>query len=207
MELKEEMTPLCELARFYGTDKGGNHLSAGDTVHRYTPHYYKLFKDRRHDVKCVVEIGIAHGHSLRMWHDWFLEARIIGIDSNKDCLFTEERIDCYQADQGSYNELIEVVRTVRMANPQWDLIIDDGSHQDHHQIFTARTLMPYLKPDGYYIIEDLNVDCKPELIGEKIVEGTSWKWSAIPVGRGLGWAYCHCGCGEGEQLLVIQHGS
>lgn len=205
MDLQSEMTSLCELARFYGTDKGGNHLSAGDTVHRYTPHYYELFKDRRDEIKCVVEIGVSKGCSLRMWHDWFLNAQIVGIDSNRNCLFKDTRIDCYQADQGNYGQLMQVVRSVRMTNPQWDLIIDDGSHLDEHQVFTARTLLPYLAPDGYYVIEDLNIDCKPGLIGERIVEGMLYTWSAIPTGRGLGWAYCHCGCGEGEQLLVLQH--
>jgi methyltransferase family protein len=198
-------TPLCLLARKYGTDKSGWHLQAGDTVHNYGPAYHDLFKDRREQVTNVLEIGVNYGCSLRMWRDYFPNAHITGIDSNEGCLFKEERISCFPADQFNERDLLAVMHVVEA---QFDLIVDDGSHEPAHQIFSAQVLLPYLKRKGYYVIEDIFPDCKPELIGDPICsrEGLEvFRWDAIPTGRGLGKAHCGCGCGQGEQLVVIRH--
>ncbi len=201
------MTPLCELARKHGTDKGGEHLQRGDTCHNYTPFYHEMFKDRRDTVKNVLEIGVAGGHSLRMWREYFPNAMIWGIDSNKVCIFNDGRIRCFAADQYNESDLLRVIR--RIGEPKLDLIVDDGSHEPAHQIFTAQVLLPYLKADGIYVIEDIEPDCKPELIGDRITNTFGspphhW-WQAIPTGRGLGRAYCRCGCETGEQLVVLRH--
>jgi 8-demethyl-8-alpha-L-rhamnosyltetracenomycin-C 2'-O-methyltransferase len=205
-ELEREMTPLCHLARHYATDKGGAHLQAGDTCHNYTPAYHELFKDRREQVKWVLEIGVNYGCSLRMWKDYFPRAQIIGLDSNESCLFHEERIACFPADQFNERDLVDVVEL--LGKPELDLIIDDGSHEPAHQIFSAQVLLPYLERDGIYIIEDIDIDCQPQLIGNPVVQGMptkDWVWNPIPTGIGLGKARCPCGCGTGEQLVVIRH--
>jgi len=196
-----EATDLCLLARKHQTDKGGWHLEAGDTVHNYTPAYYEMFKDRREDVHNVLEIGVNYGCSLRMWRDFFPYAGVIGLDTNETCLFSEERIRCFPADQYNERDLMDVMAR---AGCKFDLIVDDGSHVPDHQVFSAQVLLPFLAKDGYYVIEDLTIDCKPELVGNPICMDETFKWHAIPVGRGLGKAFCPCGCGGGEQLLVIQ---
>lgn len=204
-ELEQEMTPLCHLARHYATDKGGNHLKAGDTVHRYTPTYFKMFWHRRHQVEAVLEIGVNYGCSLRMWRDFFPNAQIIGIDSNEGCLFNEERIRCFAADQYNERDLIAVMKQI---GNELDLIVDDGSHEPAHQIFSAQVLLPYLAKDGVYVIEDIFPDCQPQLIGNPIVQNMpikDWVWNPIPTGHGLGKAHCGCGCGTGEQLVVVRH--
>jgi hypothetical protein len=202
-ELEREMTPLCHLCRKYGSDKGGAHLIAGDTCHNYTPAYHGLFKDRREQVKWVLEIGINYGPSLRMWKHYFPNAQIIGIDSNEECMRDYgERIHCYVADQYNERDLMAVLDAV--APVRFDLIVDDGSHEPAHQIFSAQCLLPHLAKDGYYVIEDIYPDCQPELIGNPICMDETFKWHAISTGRGLGKAHCGCGCGQGEQLVVIR---
>jgi len=201
-ELEREMTPLCHLARRFATDKGGAHLQAGDTVHRYTPAYHELFKNRREQVKNVLEIGVNYGCSLRMFRDYFPNALIVGLDSNESCLFNEERIRCFAADQFNERDLMAVLDA--LAPIRFDLIIDDGSHEPAHQIFSAQCLLPHLARDGYYVIEDIYPDCKPELIGNPICSDETFRWDAVPTGRGIGKAHCGCGCGQGEQLVVIQ---
>ena len=200
------MTPLCELARKYGTDKGGEHLIAGDTCHNYTPAYHELFKDRREQVRNVLEIGVNYGCSLRMWRDYFPWAQIIGVDTNESCLFSEERIRCFAADQFNERDLADVLTRLSPlggAPPKFDLIVDDGSHVADHQIFSAQCLLPHLAKDGYYVIEDIYPDCQPQRIGNRVVTDKKWHWHAIPTGHGLGKAHCGCGCGQGEQLVVF----
>jgi len=204
--VSRDLTLLCELGRKYGTDKCGWHLTAGDTVHNYGPAYYELFKDWREEVECVLEIGINYGCSLRMWSEFFPNALIAGIDSNEECMRDYGGQICsFVADQYNERDLMHVVRCLApTGRPRFDLIVDDGSHEPAHQIFSAQVLLPYLTKRGYYVIEDIYPDCKPELIGNPICADGTFKWNAIPVGRGLGKAFCPCGCGGGEQLLVIR---
>lgn len=204
-ELEAQMTPLCHLCREYGSDKGGAHYRAGEQCHNYTPTYHELFKDRCDKVKNVFEIGISHGSSLRMWRAYFPNADIIGIDNNRNCLFTEDFIQCFHADQNDAASLDRVMAL--LDHRKFDLIIDDGSHERDHQIFSARHLLPFLTQDGVYVIEDIYPDCQPALVGAPIVaERLGFSWRAISTGHGLGVAQCGCGCGQGEQLVVFTHG-
>lgn len=203
--MEHVLTPLCELAKKFGTDKGGWHLIAGETCHNYCPTYHRLLGDRRETIKAVLEIGVNYGGSLRMWEEYFPNARVVGLDSNAGCLFNEGRISCFAADQGS-GESLEAALNLA-AIPQYDLIVDDGSHEPNHQIFSANALQHRLAPNGLYIIEDIFPDCKPELILNHIGWG---KWTAEDCGMGLGKAVCGCGGDyervHSEVLLVGRHG-
>ena len=58
------------------TDKG--------TRHSYIPIYEELFpSENRKDIKNVLEIGIAWGGSIKLWSDYFPNAKICGIDIEK----------------------------------------------------------------------------------------------------------------------------
>lgn len=180
------MTPLCELARKYETDKGGNHLRYGggdsDTCHAYTEHYHRLLEPMRQTVENVLEIGVNSGGSLRMWQDYFPNAKVLGLDINRDCLkHAEDRITVKMADQHSEGQL-----TAAAGDKHYDLIIDDGSHERHHQIFSMQVLLPYLEDQGYYIIEDLStgeIDSLASLFAA-VPEGFSAE--AIKIVGGLG---------------------
>jgi SAM-dependent methyltransferase len=204
MTLKIRDTRLCKLARKHGTDKGGDHLQRGDTCHNYTPAYSKLFHHWRWQVEAVLEIGIGGGHSLRMWKEYFPNAQIYGIDCDPSCLAQiEDRIHCFVADQANEADLLRVMKAI---GNEFDLIIDDGSHEPAHQIFTAQVLLPYLAANGLYVIEDIEPDCQPQLIGNPIVDKLkNYAWNPFLTGRGLGRAYCRCGCEGGERLIVIRH--
>jgi len=204
---EHELTPLCKLARYFQTDKGGWHLHAGDTCHNYTPAYYELFKDRQQTVKRVLEIGVNYGPSLRMWREFFPNAEIVGLDCNEQCLFNDGRIRCFAADQGNAESLLDAMERAGI-NDRYDLIIDDGSHFPAHQLLSAQVLMPFLEFDGVYVIEDIDYDCQPELIMDKLPH---YKCEAINTGVGLGKAHCHPDCtkchgAEGERLIVVRHG-
>jgi cephalosporin hydroxylase len=46
----------------------------------------------------------------------------------------------------------------QLAGQQFDLIIDDGSHQQSHQIAAIQQLAPLLRSGGLFVIEDLQDD-------------------------------------------------
>ena len=141
------MNILEDLGLKYKTDKIGKH--------NYLPVYYDLFKDRRNEVKKVLEIGIAEGSSLYMWRDFFPKATIYGADNLPQRvanLTGLDRIQLYLVDQSNDLQLRELIK---QTGEDLDLVIDDGSHVPEHQFFTLNQLSPYLDEDCVYVIEDV----------------------------------------------------
>ena len=152
---------LSELAEKYGCDK------TPSIFHSYTPFYYELLRGR--DVKRVLEIGIGSvptmshltqykpGASLRMWGEYFPKAEIWGLDVDLAVMVNDGNIHSLPCDQSSAVSLIDTVGWFYDADiRQFDLIIDDGSHQVRDQALTANTFIPkLLSQQGVYIIEDV----------------------------------------------------
>ena len=63
---------LTQLALKYGTDKAS---------HRFTRHYNMLFCKGRNDIRRVLEVGVFGGASIKMWHEYFPNATIFGVDN------------------------------------------------------------------------------------------------------------------------------
>jgi len=140
-------TPLCALAEKYGTDKRPEPLG-----HGYTHYYHSLLGPQREMVHKVLEIGIDYGRSLFMWQEYFPNARIYGLDKDPARLITGDRIESHLCDQNDLESLRSVPSKV---GRDFDLILDDGSHDPAHQIMTAKLLVPLLFLGGIYIIEDV----------------------------------------------------
>jgi len=187
------MTPLCELARKYETDKGGQHYRYGggdsDTNHNYTPVYHELFGTWREQVSHVLEIGINAGSSLKMWQEYFPYAHIVGIDCDPGTFRhtkDDPRISCHLADQNNPVDLYKVMDSLDPARGRFQLIIDDGSHVREHQVTSMKTLLPYLSLDGIYVVEDIGTMAEPpEALPLAVLPGFKGKYRKI-VG-GLGW--------------------
>lgn len=138
-----KMNILEELGLKYGTDKIGKH--------NYLPVYYDMFKDRRNEVKKVLEIGVGEGAGLRMFRDFFPNATIYGAEIDERRIFKEDRIEVLNFDQASVKDIYNSIDLLS----DMDLVIDDGSHNPLDQIFTCYGIMPFLKKDATYIIEDV----------------------------------------------------
>lgn len=162
-------TELCELAYKYGCDK------CPEIGHSYTPIYYNLFKDKKESFKKILEIGIGSavsmdwtpghyctGASLRMWRDFFSNAWIYGVDTNVSTIFQDDRITTflYNSTKGTHMK-----KLLKIIGKDFDLVIDDGNHRTIAQLRTFGILMPMLKKDVVYIIEDSK---NPEIIKEKL---------------------------------------
>ncbi len=138
------MDDLTKLAIKYGTDKWGKH--------HYTPHYHKLFKKRRNNIKKVLEIGVGEGLGLFMWRDYFPKAQIYGAEIDPNRVFEEYRIKVFPCDQANKDNLLDLLSLIGI---NIDLVVDDGSHKPEDQVFTALTILQLLKKGAYYIIEDV----------------------------------------------------
>jgi SAM-dependent methyltransferase len=155
---------LTGLANTFGTDKGTITASG----HGYTLLYDLLFAARRDSVTDLCEIGLARGGpevsdgaversvadvpSIRMWHEFFPRARIVGVDISDCSAFANDWFTFVQADCGDAAQLARVGGLGR----EFDVIVDDGSHAAFHQQQAFLSLFPLLRPGGLFIIEDLH---------------------------------------------------
>ena len=94
------------------------------------------------------------GASLYMWQEFFPEAQIFGADISPNAMIDDKRIKTYICDETDEEQVKQLVNKV---GSDVDLFIDDASHFVSHQIFLAKTILPLLKKDVIYIIEDVGM--------------------------------------------------
>lgn len=135
------------------TDKGGHH----DYINRL---YNTIFDIKnRFDKITLVEIGVHTGHSLKLWSDWFTNGNIIGIELNKNTPLPQGIAFNALNTIYDFNVIWEdayIQTTIDMFDDNSiDFLIEDGSHQLEHQIFTVKKWLPKLKSGGIMVIEDI----------------------------------------------------
>ena len=137
---------LDDIGRRQGTDKSSAH-------HDYLRHYEVFLGLKKRPVETLLEIGIFDGASLRTWHEFLPETRIVGVDLDPRCkAFEEANVQVELCDQSDVTRL----NAVGVRHGPFDVVIDDGSHIWSHQILTFETLFPFLNDDGLFIIEDID---------------------------------------------------
>ncbi len=139
---------LDRLALETGTDKASN-------IHNYTETYATFFAPIRNQPIKFLEIGISRGASTWLWERYFPNAELHFIDNNQDIFSFNKppRANYHILDQADPTALKEFVERI---GGDFDVIIDDGGHQMHQQIISFRTLFPFVRSGGLYIIEDLH---------------------------------------------------
>jgi len=136
-------------------DLNKTHLSDKGGKHPYLKKYYsKVFGPIRNQSLHIMEVGIYHGASLKLWKDYFPKSTLYGVDIKNRKTFFEnlDRLNLFVGRSDSAS-------TYKNVTGQFDIIIDDGNHRAKTQIPTFEILWPKLKNKGLYIIEDI-VDLK-----------------------------------------------
>jgi len=135
---------LDELGLKYGTDKSSN-------GHNYLKYYDMFFSPIRGKDILLLEIGTWEGASLKMWDEYFYNRKlIVGADIDEKEQYRTPSIWTIECDQSKVDHL----DNVGIIHGPFDIILDDGSHDADHQILTFETMFPYVKPNGFYVIED-----------------------------------------------------
>lgn len=147
METLREVYERTRLGTKYG-DKG--------TVHSYIETYERIIEPLRNDCS-ILELGVGYGESLIMWEEYIKKGLVVGVQH----LVNEklrEIVDEYRLNiinmSATSSDLSNVLSTYK-----FDVIIDDASHKINDQITSYKNLNWLLKPNGFYIIEDVeNLD-------------------------------------------------
>ncbi|MDA8559618.1 hypothetical protein N9K62_01645, partial [Candidatus Pelagibacter bacterium] len=97
----------------------------------YTSYYHSIFNLNRDNIKLIFECGLGTnnpnlasnmtdtgmpGASLRVWRDYFKNAKIYGGDIDKEILFEEDRIKTFYVDQLNRNSIINMCKKINLDN-------------------------------------------------------------------------------------------
>ena len=135
---------------FFNNHKQGNGIWKW---YHYLDIYDRHFCKFREQEVNVLEIGIHSGGSLEMWKKYFgTKANIYGVDINAACrTYETDRIKVFIGDQKDR----PFWRDVKQKIPALDIVIDDGGHGFDQQVVSLEELLPFLRPGGVYLCEDV----------------------------------------------------
>lgn len=144
---------LSTIAKKYRSDKG---------LHGYLKEYQKRLPKR---MNSLLEIGVAMGQSALMWKEFYPKAEIHLLDLFKDPdhvpfeWAAQNGFTAYKGDQSYLTDLAKIQN-------QFDVIIDDGSHNAQDQIISFKHLFHNnLLSGGVYSIEDCHCNKDPFYYG------------------------------------------
>lgn len=144
------MKTLNEVYQNYQASQG--HGDKG-TTHSYIEEYERLLTPYRNN-STVLEIGLYEGLSLKMWDEYFIDSKVIGIDIHLSeplsQLVKEERYNIIIGDATKES----IMGYLQPFN--FDVIIDDGSHRIEDQVKSFNLLKSKMNSGGIYIIEDVD---------------------------------------------------
>lgn len=127
-----------------------------DKWYLYLTEYDRLFFNYRDKPIRLLEIGVQNGGSLEIWSKYFGNAlALIGCDINPDCArlkYDDPRIGVIIGDANTS----DVCERVFKRSPQFDIIIDDGSHLSSDIIKSFALYFPSIVGGGVFIAEDLH---------------------------------------------------
>jgi hypothetical protein len=141
------------------TELAGMKTDKGLARHNFTEPYEYFFRHVRQTASKMLEIGIAEGGSLDLWKEYFPRAVIYGIDIDDKSRLDSKRIRTFIADQSDRTQL-EAFGNKFGGN--YDIIIDDGGHSMNQQQMSFGFLFKYVKPGGFYVIEDVHTSLSPQ---------------------------------------------
>lgn len=120
----------------------------------YLEFYNRAFAHLHADPIRMLEIGVQNGGSLETWAAFFKNGKkFVGCDINPKCgdlTYSDPRITVIVGDANSEDAYKKIVA----ASDQFDLIIDDGSHQSNDIFAAFVNYFSLLKPGGLFVIED-----------------------------------------------------
>ena len=159
----------------------------------YMPAYLDIAADLGPAAR-VCELGVFSGGSLAAWQQIFPQGLVAGVDVNPDMGWPPGtiRIVASQDDPALPGLLLEHAG-------EWDLIVDDASHDGALTAAALEHLWPLVAPGGFYVIEDWFVGfadyagaCKsPAMLNvaqgllERLRPGTDTEWVSYRYGMAV----------------------
>ena len=127
--------------KVYDTDKVENGLLA---------EYENLFKTIKNNKLNILEVGVYKGGSLLWAKDYFPNSNINGMD----IVLPKKPLEGITLFIGNQNDDDRLKDVAKKCGGPLDIIIDDGCHKRNETFNTFNQLWKYVRPGGWYVIED-----------------------------------------------------
>lgn len=127
-----------------------------NTTHSYIELYEELLHSKQFTAKNILEIGIQRGGSIKLWHDYFINATVYGLDiipitDTWDKIRCESRIKLGRFD--AYDEIF--FNKNFLGKVKFDMMLDDGPHTLESMKQFIKLYTQVMADDGILIIEDV----------------------------------------------------
>jgi hypothetical protein len=161
---------LKQLSETWGSDKH---------VHGFTEFYEKYFSKCK-SAKNICEIGLGGimwqqggklpGASSRIWLEYFPDAKVFIMDNFSEIkkeeieiinLLKEENIERLLIVEGDQSNRLDLSKFSNCISGDIDILIDDGGHSMQQQQVSLGYMFKFIKPGGYYVVEDLHTSILP----------------------------------------------
>jgi hypothetical protein len=152
---------------FYNTAKAFTPVSDKVTTHMYQimygrflmPYYYQNPTMKMLEIGLGCDMNYNPGASVAIWKKLFPKADLWEAEFNAECVANHtggmlKDINILIGDQG--NETV-LDSWIEISEGDFDVVIDDGGHQQCQIWHSFQKLWPTVKPGGLYFIEDLHV--------------------------------------------------
>jgi hypothetical protein len=129
-----------------------------NTIHSYLPLYEKLLTSKKETAKCVLEVGICNGGSIKLWKDFFTNATVHGVDIiDIDSVWSEIKNNRDIVLHTSTNAYDSDFVTTRFLNKniKFDFLLDDGPHTLESMKQFIHLYSQVMADDGILVIEDI----------------------------------------------------
>ena len=151
---------LDELFTYYGSDKANFFQKQNRKGHGYSSFYTKHFNNLKNEQINILEIGSFSGASAAAFSKYFPNAKIFCFDINiSKFKYKSEQI--YVFGLNANNELHAKKILDKIFNKHnfknFDLIIDDGSHNLSDLLMSLNLFFKLLKKGGTYVMEDFKL--------------------------------------------------
>lgn len=142
--------------------QGGSVSEKGQT-HDYIRQWYSPeFTPRRGEQLTIVELGVFRGDGVRLFKDWFYNARVVGIDPLVNGSFkagvpqsTQEELLVHKDIEFIFKDAYTMEVANMFEDESIDYLLDDGPHTIESQLWAIEHYFPKIKKGGTILIEDV----------------------------------------------------
>ena len=148
---------LDELLNFYGSDKANIFSKKNIKGHGFSKFYTKHLDKFKNDQLNILEIGSFAGASAAAFVKYFPNSNVFCFDVNiSNFEYLSKKIHVYGIDINNEKKVEQAIKNIFLQNKfkNFDLIVDDGSHNLSDILLSLNFFFKFLKDKGLYVIED-----------------------------------------------------
>ncbi len=152
-----KLSTLDELFHYYGSDKANIFKLTNEAGHGFSEFYEKKFEKFKSKKINILEIGSYAGGSAAAFVKYFSNLNVFCFDINiSNFKYKSKNIHVFGIDINNEQKINKTLKSIfsRFNFKEFDLVIDDGSHNLSDILNGLKIFFRHTKSKGLYIIED-----------------------------------------------------